>query len=368
MKKLLSLILASALCLGLTVPALAAGKSGDTTVTDTKGNTYTLSNPILYTISREELDQISLATDYFTDEIMAGKDFPLKGITQAYAVPVGTTITAPDGIEFSGFIWVDTKKENGVYRAADSGMGTPIWTSITLDDEEGNTFWILPCYTEGVVVEGNGTSGSSSGDYVSSIAFFTPNTENMKANPFATSTQTNPTTPSKPAFTDVAASAYYADPVAWAVEKGITDGTTETTFSPNNTCTTAQILTFLWRAKGSPEPTSKANTFTDIKESDYYYKAALWAKENGLVSGSTFNGSTPCTPAATVTYLWKLAGSPSAASASFTDVPATAKYSQAVAWAVSKGITSGTSATTFSPDATCTRAQIVTFLYRAYAD
>lgn len=367
MKKLFSLALALALCFSLTVPALAAGKSGDTTVTDSKGNTYTLSNSILYVISKAELNQITLATDYFTDELMAGRDFPLNGITRAYAVPVGTTITAPDGIDFGGFIWVDTKKENGVYRAADSGMGTPIWTSITLDDEEGNTFWILPCYTEGVVVEGNGVSGSGSGDYVGSIAFFTPNTENTKSNPFATSTQTNPTTPSKPTFTDVAASAYYAAPVAWAVEKGITTGTTETTFSPNNTCTTAQILTFLWRANGSPEPTSKTNAFTDIKESDYYYKAALWAKEKGIVSGTTFNGNTPCTRAATVTYLWKLAGSPSAALTSFNDVPSTAKYSQAVAWAVKQGITSGTTATTFSPDQTCTRGQIVTFLYRAFA-
>lgn len=165
-------------------------------------------------------------------------------------------------------------------------------------------------------------------------------------------------------FSDVAADAYYSDPVAWAVEKGITTGTSATTFSPNNTCTTAQILTFLWRAKGSPEP-SVANPFADVKDTDYYYKAALWAYENGMISGTTFGGGTPCTRSSTVTYLWKLAGQPVPQGANpFADVSGDAK---AVVWAMEQGITSGTSATTFSPDATCTRAQIVTFLYRDMA-
>lgn len=168
-------------------------------------------------------------------------------------------------------------------------------------------------------------------------------------------------------FNDVLETDYYADPVQWAVDGNITSGTSATTFSPNATCSTAQILTFLWRAKGSPEPVDgEALPFSDIKESDYYYKAALWAKENGLISGTTFNGNTPCTRASTMTYMWKLAGSPSASNSSFTDVSSTADYSQAVAWAVEQGITAGTSATAFSPNQTCTRGQIVTFLYRAY--
>lgn len=175
----------------------------------------------------------------------------------------------------------------------------------------------------------------------------------------------SPASPSA-AFTDVADNAYYAAPVAWAVEKGITTGTTATTFSPNNTCTTAQILTFLWRAKGQIEPTI-ANPFTDVAESAYYYKAALWAYENGMVSGTAFGGGTPCTRSATVTYLWKLAGSPEAAPSAFTDVAGGAEYAPAVAWAVEKGVTGGTTATTFSPDNTCTRGQIVTFLYRDMA-
>ena len=165
-------------------------------------------------------------------------------------------------------------------------------------------------------------------------------------------------------FTDVSANAYYADAVLWAVENGITSGTSATTFSPNNTCTTAQILTFLWRANGSPV-VSGDNPFSDVSTGAYYYHAALWAREKGLIFGSAFNGDTPCTRAATVTYLWKLAGQPSAGASGFTDVPSSASYAQSVAWAVREGITSGTSASTFSPDNTCTRAQIVTFLYRA---
>lgn len=166
-------------------------------------------------------------------------------------------------------------------------------------------------------------------------------------------------------FSDVKESDYFADAVLWAVEKNITSGTSKTTFSPNATCSKAQILSFLWRAHGSPEPTA-ANPFTDIKTTDYFYKAALWAAEKGLVSGSTFGANTDCTRAMTMEYMWKAAGSPTpAGKADFTDVPANADYAQAVAWAVENKITSGTGSDNFSPAATCTRGQIVTFLHRA---
>ena len=168
-------------------------------------------------------------------------------------------------------------------------------------------------------------------------------------------------------FTDVKASDYYADAVLWAVEKKITSGTSAATFSPDATCNRAQILSFLWRASGSPEPTA-ANPFTDIKTTDYFYKAALWAAEKDLVSGSTFGASTPCTRSSTMEYMWKAAGSPApSGKASFDDVSANADYVSAVAWAVENNVTAGTSKTTFSPDSTCTRGQIVTFLYRAFA-
>lgn len=167
------------------------------------------------------------------------------------------------------------------------------------------------------------------------------------------------------AFTDVSSDAYYAQAVNWAVEKNITSGTTKTTFSPDDTCTRAQILTFLWRAVGSPKAEG-TNPFTDVNSGHYYYDAAVWAYQKGMVSGDKFSATTPCTRASTVMYLWKNAGSPDIDTVStFTDVTADVLYAKAVSWAVQNGVTSGTSETTFSPDTTCTRGQIVTFLNRA---
>lgn len=171
--------------------------------------------------------------------------------------------------------------------------------------------------------------------------------------------------PATPVFTDVDDSEYFATPVAWAVEKGITSGTTSTTFSPEDECTNAQILTFIWRAYGKPEPTID-NPFTNsIPEA--YTKAAVWAYEKGMVSGTTFDVDKPCTRAMAVTYLWQAAGSPEAPAASFTDVLADAAYAQAVSWAVEQKITTGTSTTAFSPEDVCNRGQIVTFLHRNLA-
>lgn len=171
-------------------------------------------------------------------------------------------------------------------------------------------------------------------------------------------------------FVDVPESAYYYDAVYWAVGEGITNGTTATTFSPNNACTRAQMVTFLWRAAGEPEPETTVNPFTDVSESAYYYEAVLWAVEQGITNGTTattFAPNATVTRGQTVTFLWRNAGSPATGNGSFTDVAADAYYADAVAWAASEGITSGTTATTFSPNSNCTRAQIVTFLYRDLA-
>ena len=171
-------------------------------------------------------------------------------------------------------------------------------------------------------------------------------------------------------FTDVPESEYYYEPVLWAVNHTpqITKGTSDTTFSPNATCTRGQVVTFLWRAMGEPEPTSSVNKFSDVQTSDYFYKAVLWAVEKGITLGTsdtTFSPNDPCTRAHVVTFLWRAEGQPSASGANpFADVASGQYYYSAVLWAVSKNITQGTSATTFSPDNPCTRAQIVTFLYR----
>ena len=172
-------------------------------------------------------------------------------------------------------------------------------------------------------------------------------------------------------FTDVPAGAYYADAVKWAVAEGITSGTSPTTFSPNNGCTRAQMVTFLWRAAGSPEPESDYGPFRDVPKDAYYRKAVLWAAGEGITSGTsptTFSPNATVTRAQTVTFLWRWEGEPEADQRSgFRDVPTGQYYSEAVSWAVEAGITNGTGTTTFSPGQTCTRAQIVTFLWRDMA-
>ena len=169
-------------------------------------------------------------------------------------------------------------------------------------------------------------------------------------------------------FTDVADKAYYRDAVEWAVESGITKGTTATTFSPNATCTRAQAVTFLWRTAGSPEPETRTMPFTDVPAGSYYYDAVLWAVENGITKGTsdaTFSPNATCSRAQIVAFLWRSEKSPAAGTANpFADVKPDAYYADAVLWAVKENITKGTTSTTFSPNADCTRAQIVTFLWR----
>ncbi len=195
---------------------------------------------------------------------------------------------------------------------------------------------------------------------------FAPATDRNSYGSF-TALKKNTSSSATPEFKDIKSSDYFFTPVNWAVDKGITNGTSNTAFSPNSTCTRAQILTFLWRAAGSPEP-SISNPYTDVKSSDYFYKVALWAKEKGIYNpgGSTFAPNSLCTRASTVEYFWRYAGSPSVERVPFSDVTASSTLDKAVSWAVRKGITNGTGGTAFSPNATCTRAQIVTFLHRYF--
>jgi hypothetical protein len=156
---------------------------------------------------------------------------------------------------------------------------------------------------------------------------------------------------------------YYHDAVLWAVEKGITSGTTGTTFSPDKICTRAQAVTFLWRAMGSPEPTSANCPFTDVSADAYYHKAVLWAVEKGIVKGTsptTFSPSDTVTRSQSMTFLWRAAGETTSTSANpFADVPKDAYYYNAVLWAVEKDITKGTSDTAFSPDGGCTAHRLL---------
>ena len=186
-----------------------------------------------------------------------------------------------------------------------------------------------------------------------------------------TVTVSKPLVPEVPgtSFTDVPAGAYYEEAVGWAVEKGITKGTSDSTFTPDGVCTRAQAVTFLWRAAGSPAAKAGSLPFADVKAGSYYDDAVRWAVENGVTVGTsatTFSPNATCSRAQIVTFLWRAQKSPAAGSANpFDDVAGNAYYADAVQWAVQKNITKGTGATAFSPDANCIRAQIVTFLYRS---
>ncbi len=174
-------------------------------------------------------------------------------------------------------------------------------------------------------------------------------------------------TPTNP-FADVKTSDYFSAPVLWAVQKGVTSGTSPTTFSPFAFCTRGQVVTFLWRAAGSPQPHNMHNPFVDVKSDQYYYKAVLWAVEKGITAGmdaSHFAPNAVCTRAQVVTFLYRYAGSPVVTAHNpFVDVKSHEFYYKPVLWAVKNGITSGMDATHFAPGSTCTRAQGVTFLYR----
>ncbi len=169
------------------------------------------------------------------------------------------------------------------------------------------------------------------------------------------------------AMTDVEADAYYADAIAWALEYGITTGTSDSTFDPSAECTRAQIVTFLYRMAGSPTIEGGTNIFADVDSDAYYYDAILWAIENGITNGTsstTFDPDAVCTRAQIATFLHRFAGQPEADDHGFVDVDSDDYYNSAVAWAYENGITTGTSDSTFSPADDCTRAQVVTFLYR----
>ena len=327
MKKLTSLILALALCMGLAVPAFAA-EYGPVSV-ETNNGVVTFEAAIkgeATTVKFEEPDTGEL-NDAVYVPITLKPGSNLK-VDTAYGVPYIIY-----GVSAEGALFITSLID---YFYADSTDSVDVYfDKISPEDNYKHVLWVWDVDdTDYLVKLGDGTATAP----------------------------TAATEPTAPNFTDVAAGAYYADAVKWAVEKGITAGTTTTTFSPDNTCTTAQILTFLWRANGSPAP---ANNNAAVPAGQYYTDAANWALEKGLTDD--FSADTPATRAATVTYLWKLAGKPAAEAAAFTDVDASAEYAQAVAWAVKEGITAGTSATTFAPDNTCTRGQIATFLHRSLA-
>lgn len=197
---------------------------------------------------------------------------------------------------------------------------------------------------------------------------FTMPAGNVEVKAIFEKTATPPPAPTVNPFVDVPAGSFYYDAVLWAVEKGVTTGTSATTFEPDGSCTRAQAVTFLWRVAGCPAPKSTAMPFTDVKAGSFYYDAVLWAVENGITKGTsetTFEPEAYCTRAQIVTLIWRAQKSPAAGTDNpFNDVKAGSFYETAVLWAVKAGVTKGTSATTFEPEGICTRAQIVTLIWR----
>lgn len=267
------------------------------TVTDDAGNVFTLDKPYV-AVSADELSG-----------------------TPEYELQPGTTVTAPEGIDF----------------------------------------YMVLSYS---ILTGNGGGGEVAEDARRSVTV-----EEDKIYEFRTDADTcinfrvEPVNP----FTDVAEDAYYYAPALWAAKNGVTTGTSATTFSPEQTCTRGEIITLLWRFYGSPEPTSAGSAFADVTDPDsYYYKACQWAAEQGMTDGDTFAPGDPCTRAMAVEFLWHANQRPQVeVDTGFADVPAGASYADAVTWAVDRGVTQGTGEGTFSPNLTCTRGQIVTFLFRS---
>lgn len=353
-KKWLSLALALAMCLGLTVPAFAAEEKLKVTITfdgylrteyvKGDGENSFLAVQVVKDGSNVKLECPG-AERLAVEDWERTLDVQILQHTKGAGLVPGTAAPFLDGLSLDSdgvIIDVSTK----MFAATSADTGSSIFLigynyNDYFDVEE--TYWMSESGYAQLAPEHKGVPGA--GSEIRGVV------EPDKP--------TQPTVPTVGGFTDVKTGDYFADPVLWAVEKKITAGTSATTFAPNATCTQSQILTFLWRAKGEPKPTGT------VSGTQYYATAAQWAKEQGLTDN--FSAEADCTRAMVVTYLWKLAGSPKTGTSNFTDVSANADYAQAVAWAVEQGITSGTGNGQFSPASACTRGQIVTFLYRAFA-
>lgn len=333
MKKFLSLVLSLALVMGLTTTALAAPAS-----VETHGGTVTVS------------------------DVISQKEYPDLPV---FEVAAGTTITVAD--KYGQAYWAPCAD---FYPAEDTGSAftTNYQGGYSLElgaDSETLTFTADKPGTWYVNAGGVNAYARIGLIVIGDSATTEPEQPAEPEAPVEPEQPVQPEPPALPVFTDVADNSPFKTAIQWAVEQGITKGSGVNTFSPNGTCTTAHILTFLWRAVGSPVSYA-ACPVEDVTADSPFYTALCWANEKGLFSGDV-SGKTPCTRASAVTYLWKLAGSPDAGTSSFADVPADASYAQAVAWAVEQGITKGNGVNTFSPNTICTRGQIVTFLYRDLA-
>ncbi|WP_455558406.1 leucine-rich repeat protein [Agathobaculum hominis] len=312
-----------------------------------------------------------------SDESIASVDQDGK-VTALAAGTATITVTTTDGGKTAGcIVTVTAKSSGGSSSGGSSSPSYPISTPTKTDNgtvsvsprsaEKGDTVTITVKPDSGYQLEDLTVTDKSGNklkltDKGNGKYTFTMPASKVEINAtFVKEVETSP-------FNDVSTTAYYYEAVKWAQEKGITGGIGNGLFGPNQPCTRAQIVTFLWRAAGSPEP-KNAGSFTDVSADSYYAKAVAWAVENGITGGTgdgKFSPDATCTRAQSVTFLYRALGTAPTTVNGFTDVAADAFYADAVAWAVESGVTNGTTDSTFSPSNGCTRAQIVTFLYRAY--
>lgn len=357
MKKISAFFLALALCLGLAVPAFAADSSAEvyTYISAASGSEYPYVNHELeyqfrtvdsaYKLGEAQKDKDVLAvvptSEYFRVGVYnMGKDEENAIIMQAFSDPDG------DGVYDQRLFTLDLQKnEVGVLPVPENGAY--------------NT--TLPNKTLLNAVELPGFDKQGDGDYAFSAArlheFFGDNTLIFF---YSGQKYVGGVLLSEGAFGDVPGLGWYADTVAWAADKGIARGFEDGNYVPGDDCTQSQILTFLWRAEGKPEA-AKA----PVTVEEWYQDAVNWAYEKGMIDDS-FEGDKPCTRATAVQYIWQAKGEPSAPSSSFNDMKGYEDYAKAVDWAADKGVTRGSGDGTFEPGKTCNRAEIATFLYRAY--
>ena len=372
-KQIGTILLSSALCLSLIGVAFATsgavdGQPGQLVYgTDSAGNTVII-----------ELDDQGAIPEDKKDIV---GDRPLTdGTNTVKPFTPGSDPTPPPSSEPTGPI---TPVDPGYYPSTPSTPSSPSysvtngsgsstngsWSTDKTSAKKGDTVTITVRPNEGyqgtpVVKDANGNNVSVSSLGSNKYSFVMPDGR------VTISTEFSPVSvaPANP-FTDVRQGDYFYDAVLWAVENGITNGTSATQFSPNQTCTRAQTVTFLWRAAGSPKANSTNNPFTDVTPGAYYYDAVLWAVENGITNGTsatTFSPDNTVTRGQVVTFQYRAAKAQAATGNNpFVDVRTGEYYADAVQWAVNNGITNGTSATTFGPNEGCTRGQIVTFLFRA---
>ena len=300
----------------------------------------------------------------YTGEFTVSKSCTIKAIAvkNGVASPVAsasyTTTNAASGSHTPTYGITIQDSKNGDVTASHKSAAKGTTVTLTVDPDKG---YLLDTLT---VLDGNDKELKLTDKGDGKFTFTMPDSKVTVEATFKASAPTG-----KNPFIDVPAGSYYEDAVIWAVDKGITTGTSATTFNPNGICTRAQAVTFLWRAAGSPAAKSSAMPFADVKAGSYYYDAVLWAVENGITKGTSdtmFSPDATCTRAQIVTFLWRANGSPAVSgNSAFTDVAADAYYAAAVAWAEKNGVTGGIGNGLFGSGDTCTRAQIVTFLYRA---